>query len=194
MIQWPDVARILPPCQQGVAKIQHFTVSADEARWAAIRRESISPGSYVRLYVNEQLMMSNTTMEQNTNREVIHRAKGDVLVAGLGIGLILVPILAKLEVDTVTVVEKYQDVIDLVAPRIQHPKLTVVCADIMAWNPPPDQKFDTIYFDIWPDICTDNLKQINTLHRRGARWKKPNAWMHSWSADYLRSLRLRNSQ
>jgi hypothetical protein len=185
---YTDTSTILPPGTLGCAAVEHFAVSESDSKLSVISYgERIRPGNYVRLSVNGHLMMTNTSMERRTNYGVLRNAKGDVLIAGLGIGMILPPILAKDEVRSVLVVEKYQDVIDLVAPHYQHPKLTVACADIFEWRPTKDQKFDTIYFDIWPDICCDNLQGINTLHRKARYWKRSkDSWMSSWQVDSLR--------
>jgi spermidine synthase len=99
-------------------------------------------------------------------------------------------VLDKPEVESVTVIEKYQDVIDLVAPHYAHPKLTVICADIYEWTPPKGTVYDTIYFDIWPNICTDNLKDMEKLHRRFAsklNKANPHRWMDSWLKDALKA-------
>ena len=78
-------------------------------------------------------------------------------------------------------VEKYQDVIALVAPHHEHAKLTCICADIFNWKPPKNTKYDTIYFDIWNNVCTDNLPEIATLHQRFKYYKAKNGWMGSWN-------------
>jgi hypothetical protein len=64
----------------------------------------------------------------------------------------------------------------------------------MEWKPNKDQKFDTIYFDIWPDVCTDNLKDMSTLHRKAGRWKTENAWIGSWMRDSLKRQKARESK
>ena len=122
--------------QQGVARIEKFEVSETSSRMSAIRAlmhpsEFISPGKYTKLFVNDTIMMSDTPMERRTNSGFVSHAHGRVLVAGLGIGLILEAILDKPEVETVTVIEKYQDVVDLVAPSLLDrfaDKLTVITA------------------------------------------------------------------
>jgi spermidine synthase len=192
-MKYADVTQIVPPGVQGLAKVEHFTISKEESKATRFWRDGqVSAGKYARLTVGNTLMMTNTKMEQNTNLGLLLQAKGDVLIAGLGIGMVLPPVLAKPEVTSVLVVEKYQDVIDLVAPHYPDPKLTVVCADILQWKPQPGQKFDTIYFDIWPDICTENLTEIATLHRRAAYWKRhKNSWVSSWQVDRLRYERER---
>lgn len=54
----------------------------------------IQPGTYARLTDKEAhaCIMSNTQMEQVTNREFVKNAHGKVLIGGLGIGMILLAI------------------------------------------------------------------------------------------------------
>ena len=106
--------------------------------------------------------------------------------------MILTEILEKKEVESVTVIEKYNDVISLVAPSFNSPKLKIINADIMNWKPEKGEVYDTIYFDIWPDICVDNLEEIKTLHLRGRYWKNknnPHVWMGSWMYGELKRIR-----
>ena len=140
-------------------------------------------------------MMSDGDMEHRSNYRPTSRMNGDVLIAGLGIGMILVPILRNPKVKSVVVLEKYQDVIDLVEPPLRKAlgadatKLTVLCADVFDWEIPRDQKFDSIYFDIWPNICTDQLKDITKLKRKFCRRVRQGGWMAAWMEQDLRRRR-----
>lgn len=152
----------------------------------------VHDGKYVRLHINGQLMMSDTGMERASNRAFIKNANGHVLIAGLGVGLIVYNILSKPSVTKITIVEKYQDVIDLVAPHFTDPRIEIVCADIMEHQFDKAVKFDTIYFDIWPTIDEDNLLQIRTLHNRykgRLNRQNPNCWMDSWMKTKCQSLK-----
>jgi hypothetical protein len=106
--------------------------------------------------------------------------------------MILVPILQNPKVKSVLVLEKYQDVIDLVEAPVRKAvsedatKLTVLCADVFMWDPPKGQVFDMIYFDIWPEICTDQLPAITKLKRKFCRRLRPDGWMKAWQEDHLR--------
>jgi hypothetical protein len=184
------------PVSRGLARVEPYDVPDDaETRFYNLRvmmngGTPVRPGRYVRLIVDGELMMSDTDLEKWSNLEVVRQATGDVLIAGLGIGMILIPILAKENVRSVTVIEKYKDVIDVIVPSIPNArKLDVVNADILEWGAPKGKKWDVIYFDIWPDICVDNLKQINLLHRRFCR--KKTVWMGSWMQDKLRYMNRR---
>lgn len=148
----------------------------------------VHEGKYVRLIVNGELMMSDTGMERYSNTDFIQSANGKVLIAGLGVGMVLHNILENPNVNEVIVIEKYQDVIDLVADKFKSDKLKIICKDIFDFVPEKGEKYDTIYFDIWASINTDNLEQIKTLHNRfknKLNRDNPNCWMNSWMKEYL---------
>lgn len=191
------MATVLKPGEKGDAKLSFFEITEKEAELTLLRQmvtrgrqEAVMPGTYARLHVNGELVMSDTQMEQRTNRTLVYKAKGDVLIAGLGLGMVLLPILQKKEVETVVVVEKSQDVIDLIRPQLGYEdKLFVFQGNIDTWKPEPSWRFDTIYFDIWSDISTGNLKQMSMLHKRFCRRLNKGGWMGSWMRDELKSGR-----
>jgi len=198
MIAFPSIPEVLPEGECGIAKVEHYEVSCSDSMFTSIRTMQhpgafVSEGKYAKLMVGHRLMMSDTSMERRSNYEVVRQARGNVLIAGLGLGMIVHPILRKPEVTSVEVIEKYQDVIDLVAPEIQKweggEKFSTIHADVLDWKPTKGRKWDTIYFDIWTDICTDNLDEISTLHRRFARRKPSDGWMGSWMRERLQSQR-----
>jgi hypothetical protein len=183
------VAQYLQPCAKGRVRIERFTVSHYQSRMSALRpRQYVPEGDYTRLIVGETLMMSDTNAERCSNYDALSEARGRMLIAGLGLGYVLVPILRKPEVTHVTVVELEPDVVDLVEPAVRahvpeaRDKLAVVVGDIFTWTPP--EIYDTIYFDIWADICTDNLADITRLKRRFAR--RHRGWMGAWEEGHLR--------
>lgn len=189
MTDFPKMVDIVKPGKLGLAEVAHFEVTDFESKFSALRGEYVPAGKYARLSVAGCLMMTDTAMERGSNQEAVWSARGRVLIAGLGIGMILHPILSKTEVARVTVIEKYQDVIDLVAPTIQSPKLSIACADAFEFVPEAGTHYDTIYFDIWPDISVDNLDEMTRLHRRFRKFLAPGGWMQSWQRDCLRYLK-----
>lgn len=191
------LSEILPDGKSGDCEIDTFVLDAQKVQ--NLKRSSMfSPGSareyfgiqegtYKRLLIDGQTMMSNTWMEQRTNLEFVEKATGHVLIAGLGIGMILVPILNKPDVLSVTVIEKSPDVISLVAPYFVNDKLKVVQADIFDYI--PDKKYDVIYFDIWLGICSDNWEEMKSLERRYRKYlnkENPQKWMGCWRKEDVR--------
>lgn len=111
------------------------------------------------------VIMSNTPMEQRTHIKAINKAQGNVLVAGLGLGMYLQNIKDKEDVTSITVVEKSKEVIELVAKYFKDcQKIRIVNEDI--FNYTPDIKFDFAFLDIWSDISEDNLVEFDILREK----------------------------
>ena len=184
------MTNVLPEGQQGVAKIDHFTIGQNDllVSIADHHEDFVHMGRYARLKVNGEVMMTDSPMEKRTNLEVIERSRGRVLIAGLGLGMILRPILRKPEVTHVTVLERYQDVVDLVLPSLAGDrKLEVIVADVFAWKPNPDTpKYSTIYFDIWPNSTIRHLPEMEYLYKRYRPLLARGGWMDSWTYGRLK--------
>ena len=184
----------------GLATISKFELSQKEAarqnmRYLCLGQEGmqVHSGTFIRLVYDGTLEMSDTRMEKNTNTEFIQNAHGDVFIAGLGIGMVLENLRDKLnsgEITSITILELRQDIIDLVSPYFADMKnLTIIQGDIMEYLPAKTDRYDTIYFDIWPTISSDNLDDIKILHNRW-KFKKPKTgWMNSWVKEWCQKLR-----
>jgi len=174
----------LPPDgRSGDWAIETFEVSKQEADFARIRSmfrplESVEAGTYKRLVRGRTIVMSNTQMELRTNRAIMHRAKGHILINGLGLGVVLAYILGKPEVESVTVVEKSADVIALTAPHFTDKRLNIVHADAYEYKPEKGVRFAAVWHDIWDDICADNLTSMTRLKRKYGRRTD---WQGCWS-------------
>jgi hypothetical protein len=151
---------------------------------------------YIRLKMNGKgIMMSDTPMERNTNFNFIQKANGDVIIFGLGLGLVIIPLLKKENVKSILVVELYQDLIDLVEPILKkydtENKLSIIQGDCFEIHKsiPKEQKFDCVYGDIWIEICGDNYDEMKVLTRN---WKNrinrenPNAFIDHWMQSHLK--------
>jgi spermidine synthase len=201
MSVFPRMAEILPEGECGGARIYHTTydeVTAASASYLGDRYVPTPAGTYASLLVrtesgNQECMMSDLAYERATCLEVVRRAHGEVLIAGLGLGMILHPILSQPDVRHVTVVEKYQDVVDLICPTLPRTDaLALVTADIFDWRPPRGHRFDVIWFDIWPDVAPSRLEEMAGLHRRFAPYlnrRNPRCWMDSWHREETRRIR-----
>lgn len=154
---YEDMSKILKDRQIGDFKLSHFTISNHDGYAMC---HGIAPGDYVRLEHRGSVLMSNTPMEKRTNEDFVTNAHGKVLIGGLGIGLILLAIQDDPMVDKITVVEKNQEVIDLVASQLPlSNKVEIICADVYDYV--PEDFYNTIYMDIWSfineDICYNEM-------------------------------------
>lgn len=157
----------------------------------------IPKGEYIRLIDKTKrfdgCVMSDTPMEHRTNYEILKKANGDVLIGGLGIGMILIPLMNKEEVKSITIIEKYQDIIDIVGSQLPlNNKVKIIQGDIFNNDFPRGTNFDTIYFDIWNYINSDvyeEMKELKKKYRRCLRSKteNPNSWIGCWAESEARN-------
>lgn len=111
---------------------------------------SSKPDNFVGLYdlnfLDDGNIMSNSEIEKKHNAKIIKEARGDVLIAGLGIGLILLPIMKKPEVRSIEVVELQQEIIDLIVPMLPlNKKVKIIKGNIIDFI--PSHQYDCIYID-----------------------------------------------
>lgn len=116
-------------------------------------------------------MMPN---ELVTQRTPIKKAKGRVCTYGLGLGYFAFMCARKSEVESVTVVERDESVIELfkemLLPCFENPeKIEIVQADAFefAEKEAPARRFDYIFADIWhdPSDGVDAYKRFKALER-----------------------------
>lgn len=204
MNQWhcPDTWKCsVPEGNIGDFSVKRFAVSEEEAQIEKIRSvfstgvEPVPSGVYVRLMQGSTLWMSNTPSERRDHSYAIGRATGNVLVTGLGLGLVVEEMLAKKEVKSVTVHEKYQEVIDLVSPTLVSKwgdRFNVINVDALAYKPRKYERYDVIWHDIWPDIATTNLEDMTVLKKKWAR--RVDVWQGCWREEYLRHQKKREDK
>jgi predicted membrane-bound spermidine synthase len=191
---YTPMADVLPEGHIGEAQLKHLVIDEKAAKYTRLREvvtngrdRAIPEGTYAQLYVNGVMMMSDTPMEQESNQSLLMLARGDVLIAGLGLGMILIPLLSKPEVRSVIVVEKSPDVIAIIEGPLREAlgaarsaKLTIICADIFDYKPLKGQKWDTIFLDIWPSGVREDV--VRPLRMKfSKRLNRPWGHMGYWT-------------
>ena len=177
----------IPEGKSGNWKVEKFTVSEDEAKFANMRAsfsfsnrgQYIYAGEYTRLMRGTSTIMSDTPSEISDHRYFMRVATGNVLLNGLGLGMVLQAILRKDDVEKVVVNEIDQDVINIVAPHYQDQRLVINHTDAFAWKP-NGIRFNSVWHDIWDNICEDNLSEMKQLHRRYGHWLQQPSFQGSW--------------
>jgi hypothetical protein len=185
---------ILKEDQIGDFRVEKYTIEKGNlsAMWSGI-----PTGDYVRLSSRSGCVMSNTPMEQRTNRDFVRYANGDVFIAGLGIGLIVLPVQEKENIKSITILEKYPEVIELVGKQLPlNNKVKIIQGDVFYYEFPKETKFDTIYFDIWNYVNEDIYEEMMLLKKKYRKYKRfktknPDVYMACW-AEYQakRNMRL----
>jgi spermidine synthase len=116
--------------------------------------------------------MQDGEFERATNQIFLDNAHGDVLVGGLGIGLIIKAIEDNENVTSITIVEKHQEVIDLITEQVTfNEKVTIICANYHTYV--PETTYDTIWLDDWTSPEEDEEYRENQTFIGDSReqWK-----------------------
>jgi len=139
----------------------------------------LRPGTYTYLCEDDEYIMTDTPCEIFTNVDFISQAKGDILIGGLGLGIMPL-ILSKLaRVNSILILEKEQEIIDLIWSQLGLPRhIAVVNADVFEYA--PNNCYDTIYHDIWSDIDNQAEKEMQSLKEKYKPYVKENGWLGVW--------------
>ena len=140
----------------------------------------VAPGKYTKLVRGTTIVMSNTPAEIRDHLDFIHRVQrvgGHILINGLGLGVALSKILEFENVESVTVIEKSEEVIKLVAGSFKDFRVEIINADAFEWVPPKGVRYNAVWHDIWDFICGDNFAEMTKLHRKYGRRTD---WQESW--------------
>ena len=193
-MNWTEMATVIPAGKAGKAEVRHWECTDHGGLHAVIRGEGTRNGVHAQLFIGGHLVMSDTDMERNSNQDAVWAASGDVLVGGLGLGMVLLPMARKLAVKTITVIESSPDVVRLVVHPLrraltpdQNQKVTVIRDDIRTWRPTPRTRYDLIYLDIWPDICADDLDDHRALTQAWRPFLRKGGAVMCWQHDELLS-------
>jgi spermidine synthase len=139
---------------------------------------------------SEQVMMSNHETETITNQKFIDNAKGNVLIFGLGLGLIIFPLLNDEQITKIDIVEIDSDIISYVGDIIKsHDVRNIVRihkGDSFEYHNELQTTYDTIYFDIWEYVGEKELYEIKDLHKTYTIFLNKNGWMDSWRSEKMK--------
>ncbi len=179
----------VPDGKEGDWSVETFTVSEQESMFTRMRAIQhpegfVAPGSYKRLKRGGVVVMSNTQMEVSTNQPIIRNATGNVLINGLGLGMVLTAILERNDIRSVTIIENAPEVIKLVGSHFEKDRrVKVILCDAFEFKPPKSSKYDAVWHDIWDYMCEDHLSEMTRLKRKYVRKCE---WQGCWSEGMYR--------
>lgn len=184
----------IPEGKSGDWSVEYFTVTEEETKLDRLRAACnpsalgryVPAGEYMALKRRGTIVMS-TTPDELRDFQFLRHETGSGLIAGLGLGCAVTFLLHEpSKVETVTVIEKSPDVLALVGQTLYQAfpgKLILIQADIFTWEPPKGMCWDWGWYDIWDNICGDNLPEMTKIKRRFGRRV---ARQFCWQEHHLR--------
>lgn len=115
----------------------------------------------------------------------MRQARGDVLLTGLGIGMVANAASRLDTVSSVTVIELDKHLARMIRPQLL-PGIKVEVADAWAWTPRNGAAYDVIWHDIWsqlnvPVVYPEHLR----IMARYAAWLKPEGWQSCFEHEQI---------
>lgn len=128
---------------------------------------------------DDQVWMVDTEAEQADIYPMLAAAEAmkarTVLVHGLGLGMVLPPLMEMDHVEHVDVVEISDDVCDLVAPHYDDERIRIHHGDAFTYPWWHHSKWDIVWHDIW--LGTPDPDEVERLY---ARFKDRCQWQGHW--------------
>jgi hypothetical protein len=180
----------LPAGRSGGWSFEKFSVQPPGRNDSRPKCFQSPAGTYTRLKDGNEVFMTDLFDEWWTQRIAVEQAGvrgGDVLITGLGLGLVVTSMLEFPEnrVERLIVIERSADVISLVAPSLENRyngRIEIINADAFEWLPPSGQRFTVGWHDIWPNPHEPGLlAQTEGLEQRYAPYC---AWQGNWIREY----------
>ena len=183
----------IPDGKSGKWEIDTFTIAEDNSKKSITEhkenskvlslfedRGAISAGTYKRLIYFGRTMMSNTPNEIEDHIKFIKKAKetgGHILINGLGLAVAATEILKSSKVRKITIIDLSLDVIKLVKPYIKDKRVEIINDDAFRYQIPEGVSYSCVWHDIWFDIASDNLPDMEKLHDK---YKMKCDWQGAW--------------
>lgn len=170
------VSSFLVPAERPTARLTPVVQTAEDTQRGVREAEAqgqdtlsvVPPGEYICLQVlydgSWWSVMMDTPAEYADHADLLDRARGRVLLHGLGLGCALSALLADPAVEHVDVVEANADVISIIAPYYRGYPVTIHHASCVAKEWADDVRWNYVWHDIWTEVTPDNLDDETAEH------------------------------
>lgn len=146
--------------------------------------------SDIYLMKNNEIVMCSTEFELLTNKEFVENANGDILIIGLGLGMVVYPLLNDPTVTSIKIIENDPTLIQYIGNKISSydasNKVTIVSGDAYTYHNVMDvnEKYDTIFLDFWNQLNKGNIEEVTTVKENYRSFlKNQNSILLSWCED-----------
>jgi len=156
-----------------------------EVRSSPIRLDIFQHTGHKFMFLDDYLWMWDTPQENELQENLAKKSFGDVLIAGYGFGILPKFLRKNPNVESITTVEMYREVIDKMKEfgKIQG---KIIIGDF--YDLPEDKKYDCVIGDIWPDIDAKFLDDYVKAKNKSLRLLEKNGKFLAWGGDFFEYL------
>jgi hypothetical protein len=129
-----------------------------------------------------QIIMTDSPHVFQGYTEFFKNAYGDVLVAGLGMGMCTVALENNPRVKSITMVEVEWEIIQLVSSSLwTNGKQIIINKNIFEFE--TDKVFDVMFFDIWMNPTKEGKDELEFLKKKFEKNLRDGGWVSCWRED-----------
>lgn len=127
--------------------------------------------------------MMERRWEINSYNSLKINPHGDILMAGLGIGYEAFILKDNLDVNSITIIEKEENIINLTTKYLKHKKIKVRHDTIFKYMISTKDKYDLVYFDIFQETPAEThfIDETRILKIEAKKILKPSGRIHFWN-------------
>lgn len=142
------------------------------------------------LFKGGECVMNDLPCELNTHLDFALKARGRVLVGGLGLGCVVRGLLQNPAVESIDLIEREKDVIDLCGASVAHPKVKLHQCDAVR-DEISGGPWDYIWWDLWNDPNKDEPALALIHMKLIKKFRKRTTHQGAWALPrrYRRSLK-----
>lgn len=149
--------------------------------------EILKQKGYHFLWINDELWMWDIPEEVEAYREIASQAKGEVLVAGYGLGIIQKALCSNTNINSLLTIEKFPEVIEKCRRIFGQIYGNHRIGDFYDFS--PNEKFDCVIGDIWLDSQTPKyLDDYVRFKERAQTLLNKNGRVLAWGLEYFEYL------
>jgi hypothetical protein len=140
--------------------------------------------------------MTDWPIEVFQMRKEVAHFRGDILIGGLGLGVVASILCQRKRVGLITIVEKSADVINLVGPHIEKlsRRIQIIHADLFDFLKTTEDKYNFAFYDIWQGDGERTFHNMVVPLRDLSRGTIKDCNITCWNEGVMKSQLLMNLQ
>lgn len=181
-MDWNDFYNIVTTEHERVDPGNHNSVIVAESKRWIIRRQPSDKAVFLDDKTTGLCWQAGGQLLYQSAGAITQKATGSILMAGLGVGHEMFILAHDYTVNSITVVESDQEIIDLTTQYLSHSKITIVHDRILHYmENTGGETYDTIYFDIFPASPTQFSNETKILTEAANKVLNPGGRVLFWN-------------
>jgi len=138
------------------------------------------------LYIDDKYWMCDVPEEVEAQREIASQARGEVLVAGYGLGIVQRLMSDNDRINSILTIEKHPEVLEECRKTYGRTYGRIIIEDF--FNYQCEERYDCVIGDLWIDQSKKDLETFSQFKKKANTLIKNNGQILGWGFDYMEDL------